>query len=141
MIVPGKMELGRARTRGTLRVLVLAGDAGVESRVGNSVEAHIPADGTVVENGLGCLPSRASRVGLNRVLSGLPPHGHLSVLWRNLQALSRRDLLRLRGVLEQTRPRVDWEVLTAVTGPGPVESALVCRLEALFEPDLTITID
>lgn len=136
------MDLGRPSARRTLRVLIFVRDAAVETRIGNWLEEKSPADGVIVEQVLHGLPSRSARTRVTEKLARRVRGAHSTLLLRNLQRLSRRELLKLHGWLMRTGSGIDWEVLTLVADDRSAESRMARRrLEKLFVPDLMIALD
>lgn len=136
------MDLGRPCARRTLKVLIFVRDAAAEARIGNWLEAESPASGLIVEQVLHGLPSRSERTRVTQKLARRVHGTHGTLLLRNLQRLSRRELLKLHGWLMRTGTGLDWEVLTLVADDRFAESRVTRRrLEKLFVPDLTIALD
>jgi hypothetical protein len=136
------MDLGRPRARRALKVLIFVRDAAAESRIGHWLEVKSPADGLIVEQVLHGLPSRSERTRVTQRLARRVRGAHGTLLLRNLQRLSRRDLLKLHGWLMRTGSGLDWEVLTLVADDRFAEARMARRrLERLFAPDLIIALD
>jgi hypothetical protein len=125
----------------TCRLLVVCDSASVEARVADELEALLPADGLMVEQRLLGLRSRGARLGLQRLLASACPGSLRVLLLRGAEALSRRRLARLSGLMTRLRAGVDWQVVTVKAPPGRhLRRRLLRRIERQWPPDLVVSI-
>jgi hypothetical protein len=125
----------------TCRLLVVCDDAATEARVADELEALLPANGLMVEQRLLSLRSRGARLGLRRLLASACEGSLRVLLLRGAEALTRRRLARLSGLMVQLHAGVDWQVLTVKPPPGRhLRRRLLQRIERQWPPDLVVSI-